>query len=227
MSSNNTDPNKLKDLRDNFLRTLKIQANEKVIAGFRLRITSQRNSLRQTQDNPNKAHEEGTFDSNNQPYKSHPEADLSRKNDQKSQKIHEDLTKAIMRLTTNFNNDSNANQLETDLRATCIIVAFEDELPMQLVLDTQILDILIQFLNDYFKPYTSLVCDSLWLLVNISGTEPGAHAIKEKNLQGNGNNFIVNYICELAGSNFPEIKENAVGLAYNLLFEDPAFCQKF
>jgi hypothetical protein len=37
----------------------------------------------------------------------------------------------------------------------------------------------------------------------------------------------VSYICELAGSNFPEIKENALGLAYNLLFEDPAFCQKF
>jgi hypothetical protein len=224
---NNTDPYNLKNKRDEFFAIVRTQANEKFIAGSRIKLNHQRNSQRKAQDNPNKAQEEGTFDSYDQPFKSHPEADLSRKNDQKCLKNLEDLTKAIMKLTTNFNNDSTANQLETDLRATCQIVAFEDEFPMQFVLDTQLLDILIQFLNDYFKPYASLVCDSLYLLMNISATEPGARAIKEKNLQGNGNNFIVNYICELAGSNSSEIKENALGLAYNLLFEDPAFCQTF
>jgi hypothetical protein len=39
MSSNYTDPHNFKNLRDEFLTTVRIQANQKVIAGSRLRIT--------------------------------------------------------------------------------------------------------------------------------------------------------------------------------------------
>ena len=154
MSSINYNLPQTKFLRDGFLYTLRREKRASMVAGARIRLSSVCNNQNQNQ-NPNKFQEEQASDQTDvqsQETQNKPETTSCPKADQKLKQKSENLSKAITKLTTHFNDNSNANQLQDDLGIICELVSNSfEEFPIQYLLDSQILDTLIEFFNDYFN----------------------------------------------------------------------------